>query len=195
MILAASVLLMLATTEQHANVPAEAGRDVGTHADAADQAGVDLGGSAHAFSVYARTGAMLYLSAGQTAGGLGGGFGVRDTIHDRILLQVDLTQLSMIGTALAVRVGAGVQRQGTYAPAAWLTATVFVGDRLRFLTPAHPAGVRAPASALGVTLAPLRFRSARVDVSLLELGLGAGWDWPGLGATYNVTLLEIGTRF
>lgn len=194
MILAASVLLMLATTDP-AGPTGQATDDVAPHADATGGAAADVAGSGHAFSVYVRTGAMLYLSAGQTAGGLGGGFGVRDTIHDLILLQVDLTQLSMIGTAFAVRVGAGVQRQGTYAPAAWLTGTVFVGDRLRFLTPAHPAGVRAPTSALGMTLAPLRFRSAHVDVSLLELGVGAGWDWPGLGATYNLTLLEIGTRF
>lgn len=152
-------------------------------------------GASHVFSVYARTGAMVYLSAGQTAGGLGGGLGVRDTVHDRYLLQADLTQLSLIGTAFALRLGAGVQRRGTWAPAALVTGTLFLGDRLRFLTPAHPAGVTAPAHALGMTLAPLRFRASGVEVSLLELGIGVGWDWPGIGATYNATLLEVGTSF
>ncbi|MGZ3461000.1 MAG: hypothetical protein ACXU86_21135, partial [Archangium sp.] len=69
----------------------------------------------HQLSLYARSGAAAYLSSARTQGGVGGGFGLRDTVDGRWLLQVDANGLTGLGSVLAVRVGAGVQRQGWWA--------------------------------------------------------------------------------
>lgn len=142
-------------------------------------------------AVYSRLGGGIYLSRVQTSGGIGGGLGVRVGLGERFVLQADATHLSMIGSTVALRVGAGVERRGTWAPMALLTGNVFLGDRLRFYTPEHPAGPSGPPGALGVALAPLRFRTRTTEVSLLELGTGLGWDFPGLGTAYTVSLLEV----
>ena len=146
----------------------------------------------HQLSLYARSGATLYLSPARTQGGVGGGFGLRDTVDGRWLLQADVNGLTGLGTAFAVRVGAGVQRQGQWAPAAWVSLTGLFGDRMDFLTPEHPTPVVGPSLGLGLTLAPARFTLGRAQVSLLEFGVGVGTDRPGLGLLYGLTLLEVG---
>ncbi|HZI03688.1 MAG TPA: hypothetical protein VEZ71_06680, partial [Archangium sp.] len=77
----------------------------------------EAGPPRHQLSLYARSGATVYLSPARTHGGVGGGFGLRDTVEGRWLLQVDASGLTGLGSALAVRVGAGVQRQGWWSPA------------------------------------------------------------------------------
>jgi hypothetical protein len=146
----------------------------------------------HQLSLYARSGATVYLSQARTHGGVGGGFGLRDTVDGRWLLQADASGLTGLGTAFAVRVGAGVQRQGWWAPAALVSLTGLFGDRLDFLTPEHPSVSAAPSLGLGVTLAPARFTLGQAQVSLFELGVGVGTDRPGLGLLYGLTLLEVG---
>jgi hypothetical protein len=146
----------------------------------------------HQFSLYARSGAALYLSPARTHGGVGGGFGLRDTVGGRWLLQVDASGLTGLGSALAVRVGAGVQRQGWWAPAALVSLTGLFGDRLDFLTPEHPVPVAGPSVGLGLMLAPARVTLGRAQVSVFELGVGVGTDSPGLGLLYGLTLLEVG---
>ena len=149
----------------------------------------------HRLSVYTTAGAQVYLSAARTMGGVGGGLGVRDTINGRFILQADLSYLSLLGNAASLRVGAGVQRRGTWAPAALLTVTTLFGEHLSFLTPEHPERLTGPAMALGVTLAPVRFELETVQVSVLQLGIGAGTDLPGLGLHYSLGLLEAGVTF
>ncbi|WP_375773039.1 hypothetical protein NR798_19825 [Archangium gephyra] len=151
--------------------------------------------SSHRLSVYTVAGAEVYLSEARTIGGVGGGVGVRDTLNDRFILQADLSYLSLLGNAASLRVGAGIQRSGTYAPAALLTLSTLFGERLSFLTPAHPTRIAGPAMSLGVTLAPVRFDFQSVQLSLLQLGLGVGSDLPGLGINYSVGLLEVGATF
>lgn len=146
-------------------------------------------------SVYARLGGGVYLSRAQTSGGIGGGLGLRMGVTGQWVVQLDATWLSMIGTTVALRGAGGWQREGTWAPTVMLTGQVFVGDRLRFYTDAHPAGPGAPPMALGVAVAPLRFRARRAEISVLEVGAGVGWDWPGAGAAYSVSLLEIAVPF
>jgi hypothetical protein len=146
----------------------------------------------HQLSLYARSGATVYLSEARTHGGVGGGFGLRDTVDGRWLLQADASALTGLGSALAVRVGAGVQRQGWWAPAALVSLTGLFGDRLDFLTPEHPTFSAAPSLGLGLTLAPARFNLGQAQVSLFELGVGVGTDRPGLGLLYGLTLLEVG---
>jgi hypothetical protein len=137
----------------------------------------------HQLSLYARSGATVYLSQARTHGGVGGGFGLRDTVDGRWLLQADASGLTGLGTAFAVRVGAGVQL---------VSLTGLVGDRLDFFTPEHPSRSAAPSLGLGVTLAPSRFNLGQAQVSLFELGVGVGTDRPGLGLLYGLTLLEVG---
>jgi hypothetical protein len=146
----------------------------------------------HQLSLYARSGATLYLSPARTHGGVGGGFGLRDTVDGRWLLQADATGLTGLGSVLAVRVGAGVQRQGWWTPAALVSLTGLFGDRMDFLTPEHPLPIAGPSLGLGLTLAPARFSLGRAQVSVMELGVGVGTDRPGLGLLYGLTLLEVG---
>ncbi len=146
----------------------------------------------HQLALYAHSGATVYLSPARTQGGVGGGIGLRDTVDGRWLLQVDTSGLTGLGSVLAVRVGAGVQRQGWWSPAALLSLTSLFGDRIDFLTPEHLRPVQGPSLGLGLTLAPARFNLGRTQVSLLEVDLGVGTDRPGLGMLYGLTLLEVG---
>ncbi|QRN97365.1 hypothetical protein JRI60_51950 [Archangium violaceum] len=146
----------------------------------------------HQLSLYVRSGATVYLSPARTQGGVGGGLGLRDTVDGRWLLQADANGLTGLGSAFSVRVGAGVQRQGWWSPAALVNLTGVFGDRLDFLTPEHPVAITGPALGLGVTLAPARFNLGSAQVSVLELGVGVGTDRPGLGLLYGLTLLEVG---
>lgn len=146
----------------------------------------------HQLSLYVRSGATVYLSPARTQGGVGGGVGLRDTVDGRWLLQADASGLTALGSALAVRVGAGVQRQGWWSPAVLVNLTGIFGDRVDFLTPEHPEAVAGPSVGLGLTLAPVRFSMGRARVSALELGVGVGTERPGLGLLYGLTLLEVG---
>ncbi|MFL5354638.1 hypothetical protein [Archangium sp.] len=149
----------------------------------------------HRLTLYGRGGALVYLSDAMTTGGIGGGVGLRDTLQDRFILQADLSYLMGLGNVVALRLGAGMQRRGTYTPAVLATLTTVVGDRLTFLTPAHPTPVRGPAVALGLSVAPLRFTEGGLQLSLLELGVGLGADLPGWGLAWQLGLLEVGTSF
>lgn len=149
----------------------------------------------HVFSLYGRMGGMAYLSEARTQGGVGAGVGVRDTVEERFILQADLSYLLMAGNVGALRLGAGVQRSGTYTPAALLTLSTLFGSQLTFLTARHPTPVTGPSVTVGVSLAPLRFSHAGMQLSLLELGVGVGPELPGWGLSYQLGLLEVGTTF
>ncbi|MET0401225.1 MAG: hypothetical protein ABW123_02430 [Cystobacter sp.] len=149
----------------------------------------------HRLTLYGRAGGLVYLSDAMTTGGLGGGLGLRDTLRDRFILQADVSFLMGIGNVGALRLGAGLQRSGTYTPAVLATFSAVVGDRLSFLTPSHPTPVRGPALMLGLHVAPLRFTQDGMQLSLLEFGVGAGTDRPGVGLALQLNLLEVGTTF
>lgn len=145
----------------------------------------------HHFSVYLHSGAQVYLSRARTMGGLGGGVGLRDTWNQRFLLQADVSYLFMVGNVTALRVATGYQHPGTYSPAVLLRTSLLLGNQLTFLQPELPATTVGPALSLGVAVAPLRFRVAGTQVSILELGISAGSDFPGLGLGYSLSLLEV----
>jgi hypothetical protein len=149
----------------------------------------------HRLSAYVTSGLMVYLSNAQTIGGIGGGVGIRDTLDGRFILQADVSYLGYIRNAAALRVSAGAQLRGPYSPAALLTLTTLMGERLSFLTPQHPTRITGPAMALGVTLAPVRFDLQYAQISLLQLGVGVGSDLPGTGLHYSLGLLEVGATF
>jgi len=144
------------------------------------------------FSVYANSGLTLLTSNVRTQGGLGGGLGVRDTLLDRWIFQADVEGLAGLGAVLSVRVGAGVQRQGWWTPALLVYLTGLFGDRLSFPTSEAPTAGWGPGLAVGLTLAPLRFRIDRVQLSLLEVSVGVGPDAGGAGQMVGLTLLEVG---
>jgi hypothetical protein len=179
--LLASTLVLLSTGGARAQEAAPA------------QAGVLPSG--HRLTLYSRAGGLVYLSDAMTTGGLGGGVGLRDTLQDRFILQADLSYLMGIGNVGALRLGAGLQRSGTYTPAVLVTLNAVMGDHLTFLTSAHPTPLRGPALSLGLSVAPLRFTQGGMQLSLLELGVGAGTDLPGLGLAWQLGLLEVGTTF
>jgi len=149
----------------------------------------------HRFTLYTRSGLGLYLSEARTVGGVGGGFGVRDTLDGRFLLQADASYLMGLGNVLEVRLGAGIQRRGTYTPAALLLVSGLMGDQLRFLSPGHPSPVHGPTLALGMQLAPVRFTHQGMQLSVLEFGVGVGSDLPGAGVALHLGLLEVGCVF
>ncbi|WP_434386579.1 hypothetical protein [Melittangium boletus] len=147
---------------------------------------------AHRLSLHARANVTAYLSDARSKGGLGGGVGLRDTVHGRWLLQADVGALTGLGSVLEARLGAGVQRQGFWAPAALLSLTGLFGDQLSFALTERDHTVRGPALGVGVTLAPARFQLGEAQVSLLEVGVGVGSDLPGRGLLLGLTLLEVG---
>lgn len=147
--------------------------------------------SPHQFSFFTGGDALVFLSNARTQGGFGADIGLRDTLQDRYILQADLHYLTVLGSVGALRLGAGIQRQGTWRPAALLTLTTLFGDRLVFLTPDHPNPVTGPAVALGVNIAPARFSAGNTQISVFELGVGLGLELPGVGVSYHVRLLEI----
>lgn len=148
--------------------------------------------SRHHFSVYMGAAGMVHMSDVRTQGGVGGGIGLRDTLDERFILQADVHELLGVGHTVGLRLGAGVQRRGLYQPAALLTLTTFLGDRLAFMTPEHPVPVLHPGMTLGVSVAPLRFSMGKTQLSLLEVGVGVGSEFPGLGLSYRVGLVEVG---
>ena len=149
----------------------------------------------HRITAYVHSGVSLFLSDFRTMGGIGGGVGVRDTLNDRFILQADARYLLGLGNAVELRVGAGIQRQGTWTPAALVMVSGMAGGGMRFMTSARSTPVVAPALTVGLQLAPLRFTHSGTQFSLFELGVGVGSEWPGRGVSMHLTLLEAGTSF
>lgn len=149
----------------------------------------------HRITAYVHSGVGFFLSDFRTMGGIGGGLGVRDTLDERYILQADARYLVGLGNAVELRAGAGVQRRGLWTPAALVTLSGMMGGGMRFMTPARSTPVRAPALAVGLQLAPLRFTHAGTQLSLFEVGLGVGTEWPGTGVSLHLTLLQAGTSF
>ena len=147
------------------------------------------------FGVYMRSGLTVFLAPSQTMGGIGGGGGVRLWFADRWVVQADCNYLTLVGHVGELRIGGGIQRPGMWTPAALATISVLFGERLSFRTADHPWPSAGPVITGGITLAPLRFRHENQTISVLELGIGAKPDLPGVGLTYSVGLLEIGYVF
>ncbi len=150
---------------------------------------------AHRFSVYSRGGIQAYLSPTRSTGMFGGSFGVRDTIQGRFILQADVGYLMNFGNVVPVQVAAGIQRQGFYTPAALVTLTGFLGERVTFLDAEHPSVNRIPPIAAGVLLAPARFTLKGAQLSILEFGVGFSPEFPGLGMAYQLNLIDVGVSF
>lgn len=147
----------------------------------------------HRLEVYARSGAAIFMSPARFQGGLGGGFGLRDTVQGRWLLQADVAGfMGITGVGLSARLGAGVQRRGRWRPAARLELAGLFGDRAGVASSAQPRFVSGPALMLAGVLAPLRFGAPEGSVSLFEVGVGTGPDGPGWGLHLSVTLIEVG---
>ncbi len=149
----------------------------------------------HQLSVYLRTGGGVLLSPSRSMGGFGGGVGVRDVIKDTVVLQVDVNYLAGLGHVALVRAGAGLQRAGTWSPAALVTASLLAGDHLAFRTDSVPNVSRGPAAAMGLTLAPLRFSGSGRSISVLEFGAAYGTDGISGGPVLQLGLLELGVSF
>ncbi len=149
----------------------------------------------HQLSVYLRSGGGVLLAPSRSMGGFGGGLGVRDVIKDTFLLQADVNYLAGLGHVALVRAGAGIQRPGTWSPAALVTASLLAGDHLAFRTDSVPIVSRGPAGAIGLTLAPLRFSASGRSVSVLELGAAYGTDGISGGPVFQLGLLELGVSF
>jgi hypothetical protein len=130
---------------------------------------------------------VLFRSERVTAGGFGGGIGLELAYRDRYLLAFDASALVGLGNTVAIHLLAGLQRSGTFCPAAWLGAGALIGDRLEFLT---DEGTRPvfPTWAVGVRGAPLRYQQEFGVFSVLELG--AALDFAG-GSWLELTVLRV----
>lgn len=141
-------------------------------------------------AVSLRSGGALLLAPSRTHGGAGGGVGVRVALDRHWLLHGDVAVLWGLGTAGLMRVGAGWQRVGEWAPLVRADVELGFGDRFDF-----SADGRLPASAmslgLGVSVGLLRFQVAGATLSALELGAGVGTDLLTAGPRLGVTLLEL----
>ncbi|QRN98125.1 hypothetical protein JRI60_03355 [Archangium violaceum] len=147
-------------------------------------------------SVYLRGGGSLLVTPTRAMGGVGGGVGLRGVLKDRVILQVDVGYMGLLGNVREVRIGAGVQRGGTWSPSMLATVSVLRGDGLTLRTEGAPTSPRGPAGALAVVFAPFRFCSDRGScVSLLEPGVGLGTDFATVGPIVHLGLLELGLAF
>jgi hypothetical protein len=151
--------------------------------------------SPHRISAYARGGATVLLASSRTAGGATAALGVRDTVHDVLVLQADVGFVTLLGSSLQARAGVGVQLPGLYSPMLLVTGALLTGERLGFRTPEQPAASVGPALTAGLALAPLRFCVEGRCASLLEVGLGYGADGTGRGPALSLGLLELGLSF
>ncbi len=141
--------------------------------------------------VTAETGAQAYLSPNRTMGGYGGGLGVRALFGRHLFAEADAAYLFEIGNVLALRVSAGIQRDGLWAPAALVSVGLLAGEQFTFFQPGGPTLGGVPAAWLGLALAPLRFQLGSAQVSALQLGLGVGTDLPGIGLAPQLQVLEV----
>lgn len=146
-------------------------------------------------AAYLRSGLTVHIAPSQTIGGLGGGPGIRFSFPKRWFVQADLSYLGLIGNAGELRFGGGVQRSGLWTPSAIATISMLFGERFSFRTAEHPWPSSGPVITGGISLAPLRFTKDNRTVSLFELGVGIKPDFPGVGLTYSVGILEIGHTF
>lgn len=146
------------------------------------------------WSVYAGTAGSAYLSSVRTAGGAGGGVGVRGS-RGLYVVQWDASLLTGMGGLVEARVAGGLQRDGEYAPAILATLSLMLGPQIKVIDEQHAKPWRAPAAYAGLQLEPLRFRSGAYLVSALQLGAGIGSDFPGVGYAFRLGLFEVGLRF
>ncbi|HEX2677787.1 MAG TPA: hypothetical protein VHM19_14140 [Polyangiales bacterium] len=135
--------------------------------------------------------AVLYLSNDVTAGGAGGTLGVELGYRGTYLARFDAGMLWLLGNAGVARLALGLQHDGPWAPAVWLTFGVLWGERLEFL---HSDGTRPalPSWSIGVRGSPLRFVSETGTFSALEPGIGS--DLSG-GVWLELGVLQVGLRF
>lgn len=149
----------------------------------------------HLLSLYLSPAAVAYLSVGRTQVGLGGRVGIRDVFRDRFVFQADAGYLQYVGRFASLRLGAGIQRQGTWTPMVGVSLLALLGEQLRFSTAAHPDLASGPILAAGLTVQPLRFGAGAVTLSLLEVGAALAPDAPGVGWAFSVGFGEVSVAF
>jgi hypothetical protein len=133
---------------------------------------------------------VLFLSDDVTAGGAGGGAGVQLTAGRLFVAQLDLSALWMFGNAVATRLAVGVQRDGAWSPAGWLTMGTLWGERIEFL---YGDGRRPaiPSWSIGIRGSPLRFATTLGVFSVLEPGIGTDF---ASGLWVELNLVQLGVR-
>ncbi len=133
---------------------------------------------------------VYFTSDRVTVAGMGPGAGVVVWLGRRVVAEGGATVLWANGNAVATRAGIGLQRDGRWAPAAFLEGGLLWGQRTELLSSsgARPA---SPVWIAGARVAPLRFRGTRGYVSALELAWGVGAYG---GRSIGVTVLAAGIR-
>ncbi len=147
------------------------------------------------WTAYLRSGVTVHVAPSQSTGGLGGGAGVRMSFAKPWFVQADFNYLTLVGHVGELRLAGGIQRPGLWNPAVLFNGSVLLGQRLSFRTAEHPWPTSAPIVTGGIVVAPLRFTQQNRTVSVLELGIGVKPDFPGVGVTYSLGLLEVGHLF
>ena len=109
-------------------------------------------------------------------------------------LGVLLSQGLMLGHVAELHLGMGSRERGVCPPEAVVTLTR-EGDSLEPRPEASSLFSRGPASALGMTLAPLRFRGGGYHVSVLELQMAYETREGASGTALQVGLLGVGFSF
>ena len=145
--------------------------------------------------LFIKSDAALFQSPARTAGGAGAALGIRRAFESGLFVHAEASYLLALGNTLGFRLGVGYQLPGFYSPAVLVAASALIGGGLRFVTPEHRTPVWWPAFSAGVTLAPLRFARGAARVSVLELGVELGSDFPGLATCFRLSILEIGLAF
>jgi hypothetical protein len=116
--------------------------------------------------------------------GFGGGFQMR--YGKTLVAQTDANILWINGNAVSARLALGVQREGRWQPALFVTFDLLWGQRTEVLsaTGQRPA---IPVWVIGIRGTPLRFSGLHGTASTLELGYGIG---PDQGRMLEITILS-----
>ena len=133
---------------------------------------------------------ILFLSDDVTAGGAGGALGVQLTVRRFMLAQLDVGALWAFGNVLSTRLSVGLQREGVWSPAAWLSFGALWGERMEFL---QGDGRRPslPSWSVGVRGSALRFSNGLGVFSALEPGIGTDFD---SGIWIELNIVQVGLR-
>jgi hypothetical protein len=106
----------------------------------------------------------------------------------------DSTHWVMLGHMTETHLGARPRKSGSWSPQAIVTH-MRVGDPLIPRPEAYARSSREPAGSLALTLAPLRFRGAGHQVSVLDLDLGYAASAEGSGTALQVGVVKLGFPF
>ncbi|HOD54973.1 MAG TPA: hypothetical protein PKJ08_10635 [Candidatus Cloacimonadota bacterium] len=139
------------------------------------------------FYPYVKQNFLFYQSDRVTAGGAGGGIGVRMNYNQNLFSETDICILWGNGNSIPVTCAIGFQANGVWCPAVSLSSSVLLGQRTELLN--QEGNLPSPfIYTINLKLQPFRFKHENKNVSFCDLALGMG---PYKGNLLSLTMLSM----